>query len=168
MPRESLEINSVTNWTIPFLVVILVLFILFISHIFFSKDVEVQKRVRYVRTKSNDFALKVSVKVKARRFVEKIRIYDKIPAMTKVHNAEGLNGKFEKERNRLKWDINYLSTGEERVFEYIIFSKIKILGKFELPSSAIVYEKNGKIHEDRSNRVFFVNEQEPDKVEKNY
>lgn len=163
-PNESLKIEATTNWTLPFLVILLIIGVAVLSKMYFSHDLEMVKRVNYVRTKSNDFALKVTIKVKAKKFMEKISIYDRIPAMTKVYEDDrNFTGKLDKDKGRLKWDVNYLSAGEERTFSYIIYSKVKILGKFELPSATTVYESKGKVHEEKSNRVFFINEQEPDK-----
>jgi len=41
---------------------------------------------------------------------------------------------------------------------YIIYSKVGILGKFALPVTTAVYEREGKIHEAESNRTFFIAE----------
>jgi hypothetical protein len=163
MPNETKKIDSVTNWIIPFLIVVFIVFIAIFSHMYFSHDLEIKKRVQYVKTKSNDFALKITVNVKAKRFMEKVSIYDRIPAMTKVYDEYNSNAKVDNEKGRLKWDINYLSAGEERSFSYIIYSKVKLLGKFELPSVTGIYEINGKLHEEKSNKVFFINEQEREK-----
>ena len=49
--------------------------------------------------------------------------------------------------------------GEERVFNYLIYSKVGIVGKFSLPEAIAVFEKNNEIHEVKSNKVFFMSEQ---------
>ena len=41
---------------------------------------------------------------------------------------------------------------------YIIYSKVGVMGKFALPETRGIYEKDGKIHETESNRTFFVSE----------
>ena len=45
-----------------------------------------------------------------------------------------------------------------RVFTYIIYSKIGVVGKFELPEAKVIYEKGGKVKETTSNKSFYVNE----------
>jgi len=66
--------------------------------------------------------------------------------------------KVDTQNRRLEWNIQALGKGEERVLSYIIYSKIGVVGRFELPSAEAVYEFNGQIKEVRSNRAFFVNE----------
>ena len=66
--------------------------------------------------------------------------------------------KANKQTGRLQWDIGRLSEGEQRVFSYIIYSNLKVVGKFELPPARGMYEIEGKLHEAKSNRVFFINE----------
>ena len=51
-----------------------------------------------------------------------------------------------------------MNKGEERIFTYIIYSKIGVVGKFELPSARAIYEKEGKVKKTESNRSFFINE----------
>jgi hypothetical protein len=58
----------------------------------------------------------------------------------------------------LEWDIDSLQPEEERIFSYIIYSKVAPIGKFELPTATAIFEKDGKIHEAESNRVFFLTE----------
>ena len=58
----------------------------------------------------------------------------------------------------MDWNIPRLAEGEERIFTYVIYSKLRIVGRFELPSATGIYEVEGKIHETKSNRTFFINE----------
>ncbi|GAI15114.1 unnamed protein product, partial [marine sediment metagenome] len=68
--------------------------------------------------------------------------------------------------NRLEWNYEKLEAGETRLLTYIVYSKVGVIGKFALPSTTAVYEKEGKIHEAVSNKAFFVAEQrEKDKEE---
>ena len=58
----------------------------------------------------------------------------------------------------MKWHFEHLAAGEERQITYIFYSKLKIIGKFELPPATGVYEIMGRMHEAQSNRAFFINE----------
>jgi hypothetical protein len=49
-----------------------------------------------------------------------------------------------------------MQPGERRVFSYIIYSKIGVLGKFALPQATAVYERDGKVKETHSNQAFFM------------
>ena len=51
-----------------------------------------------------------------------------------------------------------LNEREERIFSYIIYSKIGVVGKFELPNARATYEKSGRLKEVESNRSFFINQ----------
>jgi len=166
-PDESLKVVVVTNWVFPFLLVIAVIIIIILFNLYFSRNLIIRKNVSFVKTKSNHFALKVTLHVKARKFMEKVRIYDKLPAMAKLYENFGEQpSNVDKERGRLRWDLNHLSDGESRIFTYILYSSMKVVGKFELPPATGVYELDGNIHETKSNSAFFVNEPaEPKKIE---
>jgi len=42
---------------------------------------------------------------------------------------------------------------------YIVYSKIGVLGKFALPPTTAIYEKEGKIKETESNKAYFMAEE---------
>jgi hypothetical protein len=67
--------------------------------------------------------------------------------------------KINAENRRIHWNIGDLNAGEERLFTYIVYSKVGIVGKFSLPGALAVFEKDGKIHEVESNKVFFMSDQ---------
>ena len=119
------------------------------------------KRVSIVKTKGGEFALRVNIVVRARDFVEKIRIIDRLPPMVKVFEKDGLTSspyKIDERNRRLEWNVQALSAGEERVLNYIIYSKIGVVGKYELPATEAIYEYKGRIKESESNRAFLLNE----------
>ncbi|MEM3113148.1 MAG: hypothetical protein QXI33_01860, partial [Candidatus Pacearchaeota archaeon] len=158
-PDESLKIESTTNLTFPLLLLIALVIIVYLFRMVSLTYLLMNKRVSFVKTKTNDFALKVTLKVKARKFVEKVIIYDRLPAVSKLHEDFGIKPtKVDYERGRIQWDIPRLAEGEERIFTYIIYSKIKVVGKFELPPASAVFEKDGKVQHSKSNKVFFINE----------
>ena len=158
-PDESLSVKVTTNWIFPLVILVFVIAILYLFNLYTSSNVIVQKKVSFVKTKGGEFALKVTLKVKARKFVQKLALYDRLPPMAQLYNQYGDSPKdFNKASGKLQWDIGYLGDGEERVFSYIIYSKMKVIGKFELPSATAMYEIDGKLHESRSNRAFFINE----------
>ncbi|MEM3074822.1 MAG: hypothetical protein QW727_02690 [Candidatus Pacearchaeota archaeon] len=160
-PSETLKVKITTNWIFPLLLVIAVSVIIYIANLYFTSHLIMKKRASFVKTKGGEFALKVTLRIKAKKFMEKISIYDRIPPTTKIYEGyEHKSTKFDKNTGRIQWDIPRLGEGEERIFSYIIFSKVKIVGKFELPSAMGVYELNGKVHESQSNRTFFIYEPE--------
>ena len=120
----------------------------------------ISKQVSYVKTRGGEFAVKVRVSVKARKHVERIQIIDRLPGMTKLYEKFGIKpDKIDTSTRRLFWNIDHLQAGEERVFSYIIYSNVNIVGRFELPSATAIYENEGNIQESQSNMAFFVAEQ---------
>ncbi len=158
-PGESWAVTTTTNYTLPFLFVLLVIVIVFFVKLAGRSHVAVAKKVSFVRTKGGEFALKVQLSVKARNHIDRLQLVDRLPGMTMLYEKYGTKpDRVDALTRRLFWDIPSLQAGEERVFSYIVYSKINVVGTFELPAATIVYEKEGKTHEALSNRAFFMNE----------
>ncbi len=156
-PSEKFTVSAITNYTFPFFFVLFIVIISLLLYAYLRTNVLLTKRVSYVKTKNGEFALKVRVHVKAHKFVEDIQIMDRLPGMTTLYEKFGTKpDKIEHATRRLIWNIERLNAGEERVFSYIIYSKVKVVGKFELPSASATYTREGKTQEAISNRTFFV------------
>lgn len=160
-PGESLKVIARTNWWILVALIIAIWVIYYLISKYVANKIVLRKNVSFVRTKGGEFALKVSIKVKARDFAERIKIVDRLPPMLKVFERYGIAApeKIDESNRRLEWNIAALSAGEERVLSYIVYSKIGVMGRFELPAAEAIYEYQGKIKEASSNRAFYLNEQ---------
>ncbi len=159
MPGDSWQVTSTTNYTWPFLFIILIVIVAFLAKIYSTTNLSLTKNVSYVKTKGGQFALKVSIHVKARKHVDHIQLIDRLPGMTKLYEKFGIKpDKIENESRRIFWNIERLQAGEERVYSYIIYSTVAVVGRFELPSATAIYEKDGKTFESFSNRAFFISE----------
>ncbi|MEK6848726.1 MAG: hypothetical protein AABX65_03790 [Nanoarchaeota archaeon] len=125
-----------------------------------TRYVLIQKRVVPVKTKGGEFALKVILNIKARRFVEKITIIDKLPPSLHLHERFGTIApeRIDAKRGRMEWGLNDLHSGEERVVSYIMYSKVSPIGRFELPRATAIFERLGAVHETESNRTIVVSE----------
>lgn len=159
-PGESLDVIANTNWWVFLAVLVLIGFIIYLFDNFVRNKIVIIKKVYPVRTKGGEFALRVSIKVKARDFVEKIRIFDRLPPMVKIFEKYGLTSpdRVDNVNKRLEWTLQALGKGEEREYSYIVYSKIGVVGKFELPQAEAIYEFNGRIKEVSSNRAIYNNE----------
>lgn len=160
-PTESYIIKSKTNYILPFLIIV-VLALAIIGYKRFSETkLEIKKSVVPVKTKGGEFALKVTLSLKARQEIENVTLIDKVPSIVKIYKKFGTvkPDKIDSESRRVHWHIGDLEAGEERIFNYIIYSKVGIVGKFSLPRALAVFESEGNIHEIDSNNVFFMNEQ---------
>ena len=158
-PNESWIITSTTNYTFPFFLILLIIVVGVLVNIYSKTNLAITKQVSYVKTRGGEFALKVRLSVKARKHVERIQIIDRLPGMTKLYEKFGIKpDKIETATRRLFWNIDHLQAGEERVFSYIVYSTVNIVGRFELPSATAIYEKDGKTYEIFSNRAFFLSD----------
>ena len=160
-PGESLEITIKTNWLFPFIIIMLIIIIIFLVTQYTKTHVVIRKKVSFVKAKGGEFALKVSIFVQAKNYVERVSIIDKLPPLVKVYEKFGKEepSKVNTANRRIEWNYEKLEAGETRLLTYIIYSKVGIVGRFALPFTTAIYEKNGKIQEAESNRAFFVAEQ---------
>ncbi len=160
-PGETLEIKIRTNWLLPLLVIFLIVAIVVLTKKFSKTDLALRKRVSFVRAKGGEFALKVSLVVSARKYIERVSIIDRLPPLVKIHERFGVEKptRVDEKTRRIGWDFEKLEAGEVRTLSYIIYSKVGVLGKFALPTATAIYEKEGEIREAESNKTFFIAEQ---------
>lgn len=156
-PAESFSITTTINYTMPFILIIIVAIIVYFVWFSSRNYIVLNKRVSFVRTKGGEFALKIRLHVKAKKFVENVQIIDRLPGIAVLYEKFGIKPDvIDSSNRRLIWKTHRLNAGEERVFSYIVYSKIKIVGRYELPSAMAIFERNGKNCEASSNRTFFV------------
>jgi len=158
-PGQEIIAEVKTNYLLPIVLLIVAVVFIYFVYQFSVLDLVLKKKLIFVKTKGGEFALKIVVIARARRFVEKISIVDKLPPLLKLHERYGTEPNRIDERNkRVEWMIPSLNAGEERVYSYIVYSKIGVFGRFALPRATAIYERNGKIKETISNKVFFLAE----------
>ena len=160
-PTESFTIKAKTNYIFPFFIIIFAALALFGYKKLRETKVEIKKSVSPVKTKNGEFALKITLAIKAKKNVENLSLIDKVPAVVKIFNKFGTvkPDKIDTSNRRIHWNIGDLNTGEVRIFSYIVYSKVGVVGKFSLPEATAVFEKNDSIHEAESNKVFFMSDQ---------
>lgn len=158
-PGESWTLTTTTNYTLPFVLLLLIIISVLAVQRYARTRVVTHKTVTYVRTKGGQFALKVRLTVKARAPVTNVQVIDRLPGMTKIYEKFGSKpDRIDAATRRLFWSIQSLQAGEERVFSYIVYSTVTILGRFELPAAMVMYEHAGKTEETSSNRAFFISD----------
>ena len=159
-PGESFSITTTTNYTFILIIIILIVLIALLVRFYSLTSLTLHKSVSFVRTKGGEFALKVKIRAKARKSVDNITIIDRIPTMTKLYEKSLTKtpDKIDSATRQLFWNIPYLNKGEERLFSYIIYSKLRTVGKFELPSAKALFEKDKKKQQISSNKAYFVSE----------
>lgn len=158
-PGESWTLVTTTNYTFPFLLLLLVIACVSLVHRYSRTQVVAHKQVTHVRTKNGQFAVKVQVAVKARTNVRNIQVIERVPGMMKLYSKFGTQPhKLEAATRRLFWNIEHLRAGETRVISYILYSNVRVVGRLELPPALIVFEHGNALHEVPSNRAFFLAE----------
>jgi len=160
IPNSELKVVIKTNWFFPIIIIVLIIS----SFIFIRRSIyanlELIKKVSFVKTKGGQFALKVTLRIKAKNFIERIAVIDRLPRLVKLYNKFGIisPSKIDTENRKVEWHIESLNKDETRIFTYIIYSEIGVVGRFELPEAKAVYEREGVVKEVSSNRSFYVNE----------
>lgn len=160
-PGENAEIKVTTNWFFPVIILILIIAIVLLTKYYSGRYLVLRKRVSFVRAKGGEFALKVTLVVDAKKYVDRVNIIERLPALAKLHERFGSEtpSRIDEKRKRIEWSFNKLEQGEKRVLTYIIYSKIGVVGKFALPRASALFEHEGKILERNSNKAYFVIEQ---------
>ena len=168
-PGETVQVRVRTNWLYPLLLILFIIAIVILVKKSISTDVIVRKKVSYVRAKGGEFALKVNLFLHSRAYVERVNVVDRLPAFMKIYERFGGEkpSRISQEARIIEWDFEKLEEGEIRTLSYIIYSKkVGILGKFALPQTVVIYQKDGKIKESTSNKAYFVTEQRKGNTEK--
>jgi len=156
-PGETLKILIKTNWLFPFLLIFFIVAIVIFVKKYTARNLTLRKKISFVNAKGGEFALKVSIFVHAKQYVEKIKITDRLPHLTKIYEKFGGRepSNIDEKKKIIEWDFEKLEAGETRMISYV----------FALPSAIAIYEKDGKITESESNKTFFMAEQRRKKEE---
>lgn len=160
-PGDSWSVEINTNYTLPFILILLIVFSAAAVYLYSRTALVVNKRCSFVKTRGGEFALKVMLHVKARKPLDNVEIFDRIPMATQLYEKAGMPHKFEDKIGKLSWKIDRLNAGEERIFSYIIYSKLRIVGRLELPPATVHFVRDGKSQYVSSNRTFFASEIHP-------
>ena len=160
-PGESLKVTVRTNWFFPLLVIFFIVAIVIIIKQYAKRNLVLKKKINFVHSKGGEFALRVTIFVKAKAYVERVNVIDRVPPLVKIYDKFGgiTPTRFDEKTRRIEWNINSLLPGERRTLSYVVYSKVGIMGKFALPEATAIFEKDGEVHETESNRAFFVAEQ---------
>jgi len=163
-PGESEEIIVRTNWLLPFLIILLLIGVVILTKKTTNRNLEVRKRISFVKAKGGEFALKVTIILGAKKHMERVRLIDRLPPLVKMYERFGGEepSRIDKSKKKLEWDFENIGAGEKRVVSYIVYSRVGVLGRFALPSAIAIFERDGKVKEVSSNKAFFLSQQKKD------
>lgn len=157
-PGEKFTIQTTTNWVYPIIIFLLIIWVVVFIGKFLSTDVTIKKKASYLRTKGGEFALKVTIQVKAQKEIERLNLIERLPGVVNVYPkfAGESPSRVNEEKRRIDWRFEKMEAGEIRRISYILYSKVGIMGRLALPRSKVVYERQGKIKRGYSNKCFFI------------
>ena len=160
-PGEVFMIKSRTNYLLPIMILLAIILIALLINTYYKTELVLKKKAVKVKTKGGEFALKILLFAKARKSITDIKIEDTLPTIAELHERFGtVAPKIDKTKKKLEWNIKHLGRNEEHVFSYIIYSKIGVIGKLEVPKAKATYKnKEGKTKTASSNRVFILSEE---------
>lgn len=158
-PSERLTVRSTTNYTLPALLLLLIVAGVVGVRLYVRTSLSMVKRVSFVRTRGGEFALKVTIHARARKNLQNITVTDRIPHVMKLFESYGIKPHAVNDSARtISWHMPHLSAGEERMFSYIMYSKLRVVGSFELPMAHANFTHNGKHTSVLSNKTSFVSQ----------
>jgi hypothetical protein len=164
-PGESLVVNAKTSYYLPLIIIILIIIAVWLVLVVFTPQVKVYKKAVKVRTKTGVFATKIvlSVKNKGKKGVNNLKIIDRIPPFTElVPEKFGTISPSEIKKRALIWNLDTLESNEEIMLSYIVYSKLTIIGKLDIPTAFATYMNvKGKMHEAHSNKLAVIAPEEP-------
>lgn len=153
---ESYVIVSETNYTIPIIIIALIIIAIVAYVIIRRHKVLVSKKAIRVRTKGGEFAVKIILLLKnvSGHEVSNLNLVDRLPLTTQLYEKFGSVRPDQVDKHRLVWKFPALLPGEEIVTSYIIYSKIDMVGTIELPKASLTFnDLKGKGHTSSSNKL---------------
>jgi hypothetical protein len=166
-PQESFTAVLKINYYLPFLIFILLIIAFAIYRAITTSQIEIKKSAVRVKTKSGLFASKILISVKNKGgAVTNLKVIDRLPAFTELLPERfGILEPSEVKKRSLVWDFPKLDRAEEIMFSYIVYSKVTIFGKLEVPPAIVTFvDRAAKAKETFSNKVFILAEEEAREV----
>ena len=161
-PGEELEVTVKTSYYLPFIVLLLILAAIGVFKIVTNPSVKISKKVIRVRTKSGVFASKIIVSIKnTGKPISNVKVIERLPVFTEILKDKfGVVTPSEIKKRSVIWDFEKLGTGEELMFSYVIYSKVEVFGKLEVPAAVVTYRDNkDEFKEEHSNKIYILSEE---------
>ncbi|MBD3354813.1 hypothetical protein GF361_02415 [Candidatus Woesearchaeota archaeon] len=161
-PGESKEITITTSYRILIYILIIAGILLYVYYRYKS-PISIEKTVSDVNTKEGGISeLKVTLELKnsANKTIKKATVTDYVPNISSIKKefSEGTlkPSRIFKHKTKgtiMKWDIEDIAPGEDRLISYTMKSKLSIVGDFKVPRAKITFKKKGREITSYSNSV---------------
>lgn len=159
--NNSMKVTIIENYRTLF-VIIALLILLVVLYFVYRNPLVIRKESKDVKKKEGGiFSLKVVLHVKNRssKSIKDIELNETLPNIAELEKDISIGTlkptrllKHEKKGYIIKWDIDSLEVGEERVLSYKIRSKLPVLGDLNLPVTTAKFRYNNKDMKANSNR----------------
>ncbi len=162
-PKESFTAVLRVNYYLPFLILLLIIVAFAVYRAVTKSQIEVKKTAVRVKTKSGLFASKIILTIKNKGgAVSNLKLIDRLPAFTELLPERfGILEPTEIKKRSLIWEFPKLDKAEEIMFSYIVYSKVTIFGRLEVPSAIVTFvDRRADAKETFSNKVFILAEEE--------
>lgn len=160
--NNSMKISIIESYRILLFVVILAV-ILVCVYYYYRSPLTINKEAANVKKREGGISsLKVILRVKNRsnKKIENIELREVVPTIADVEKDLSIGtlkpAKILKHEHRgsiIKWDLEKLGVGEERVLSYTIRAKLPILGALSLPAATAKFKCDNKEVKANSNRL---------------
>jgi len=159
--NNSMKVTITENYQILFFVIAL-LILLTVLYFIYRNPLVIRKESKDIKKKEGGiFSLKVVLHVKNRsnKRIKNIELKEALPDIADLEKDISIGTlkptKLLKHENKgyiIKWDIDNLDVGEERVLSYKIRTKLPVLGDLNLPVTTAKFRYNNKDMKANSNR----------------
>ena len=159
--NNSMKVTITENYQILFFVIAL-LILLTVLYFIYRNPLVIRKESKDVKKKEGGiFSLKVILHVKNRsnKRIKNIELNETLPDIAELEKDIYIGTlkptkllKHEKKGYIIRWDIDSLDVGEERVLSYKIRTKLPVLGDLNLPVTTAKFRYNNKDMKANSNR----------------
>ncbi len=139
-PGETMNLEIHTDYTIPLIIVILIIIASLTIWLIKRPRVLIKKKAYRIKTKGGEFAIKIILFIKnVGSEIKNVKCNDTLPGMTKIYERFGAVKPDKIEKNRIMWNFGDLHPGEERIVSYIIYSRVIPVGTIIFPRATVSY-----------------------------
>ena len=160
--KNAMTVNTTENYR-PLVVILVLGVIAIILYFLFRSPIVVRKSIANVGMSEGGISqAKVVVRVKNRSpsQITGIEVIDHVPHIAHVEKEVSIGSmqphaimQHPKRGVVIKWNVEVLEAGDERVLSYKMISRLPILGEFNLPSATARAKVGNKLILSNSNRV---------------
>lgn len=160
--NNSMKLSITESYKILFFIIILAMILILVYYAYRSPLTINKDTKNIVKKEGGIFSLKVILHIKNRssKKIEDIELKEVVPRIAGIEKDMSIGTlkptrilNHEKKGSIIKWDIDKLDIGEERILSYKIISQLPILGDLSLPEATAKFRYNNKDVAAHSNRA---------------